>query len=220
VKRAAFAIACALLFAPTLAQADPPPLSPMPSAAEQPFVRKAAADLQKMYPTAKDAEAAGYQRFTNEDKTGAISYANGNWTSTDADHPSQLWYDVSGRLLGADYSVPLSDARPNLFGIDPARWITFHAHVHYGLVGAAGSTTYGGTGGAKFTSVGGSLAAPTADQLVAANIAKSASDVRFVFPFPAIWDLEVWVLPNPDGAFAENNPNVHPVTPPKSGMGM
>jgi hypothetical protein len=220
VKRVTLTLAFALLIAPMLAQADAPPLSPMPSDAEMPFVRKATTDLQKLYPTAKDAEAAGYQRYTNEDKTGAISYADGNWTSSDADHPSQLWYDAGGRLLGADYSVPLSAAPPVLFGIDPARWITFHAHVHYGLVGPGGTTIYGGTGGAHFTSAGGSISAPTADQLVAANVAKSASDVRFVFPFPAIWDLEIWILPNPNGAFAESNPNVHPVVPPKSGMGM
>jgi hypothetical protein len=218
LKRAALPAALALVLAPVLAQADPSPaptLLPVPTASEQPFVQKAAKDLEARYPTANDAVAAGYTRFTNEDKTGAISYENGHWTSTDADHPSQLWYDVNGRLLGADYSVPLSDTRPNLFGIDPSRWITFRAHVHYGLVGPGGTTTYGGTGGAKFKAAGGNVAAPTADQLVAAGIAKSASDVRFVFPFPAIWDLEVWILPNPSGAFAESNPNVHPVNPPK-----
>ena len=56
--------------------------------------------------------------------------------------------------------------------------------------------------------------------LVAAGIAKSESDVKFVFEFPAIWDLTVWVLPNPSGAFADKNPNVKPVNPPKSGMEM
>jgi hypothetical protein len=34
--------------------------------------------------------------------------------------------------------------------------------------------------------------------------------VAFVFPFPALWDLQVWLIPNPLGAFAEHNPNVIP----------
>jgi hypothetical protein len=44
--------------------------------------------------------------------------------------------------------------------------------------------------------------------------------VRFVFTFPDIWDLSVWVLPNPKGAFADKNPDVIPVNPPKPGMEM
>ena len=36
------------------------------------------------------------------------------------------------------------------------------------------------------------------------------SDVTTIFEFPTIWDLIVWVKPNPSGAFAEKNPNVHP----------
>lgn len=53
------------------------------------------------FPHASDAEKAGYVRYTNEDNTGSISYANFSWTS-DPTHPSQLWYDKSGNLLGAD----------------------------------------------------------------------------------------------------------------------
>jgi len=219
MRRIAF-VASALLavaFGLTIARADTT-LSGTPTASEAPFVAKATADLSKLYATPKTAEDAGYKRYTNEDDTGAISYANGAWTSTDADHPSQLWYDVKGRLLGADFSVPYTADRPTLWGIDPSRWIKFGAHVHYDLAGPDGTTIYGATGGAKFTATGGSISAPTAQQLVGAGIAKSVSDVRFVFPFPAIWDLEIWILPNPNGAFAEKNPNVKPVNPPKGGM--
>jgi hypothetical protein len=203
---------------PTLAQAQTSPapaasLSPVPSAGEQPFVAQATKDLEAKYPTAADAEKAGYIRYTNEDKSGSISYADLKWTSSDVDHPSQLWYDVNGRLLGADYSVPYGTERPNLFGMDPARWGEFHAHVHYGLVAPDGTIAFGATGGKKFTSTGGDLANPTPAQLVAAGIAKSPSDVKFVFAFPHIWDLEVWVLPNANGAFAELNPAVKPVHP-------
>jgi len=216
-RRIAVAIALTLgLALPALrSHAFAADISPMPAAGEQAFVTKASTDLQKMYPTTADAVKAGFIRYTDEDETGAISYANQQWTSGDADHPSQLWYDVAGKLIGADYSVPLTSTRPSLWGIDPARWQVFHAHVHYGLVGPNGTTTYGGAGGAKFTSAGGSISAPTAEQLVAAGIAKSTTDVQFVFPFAAIWDLQVWVVPNPNGAFAEKNPNVHPAQSPK-----
>jgi hypothetical protein len=181
-----------------------------PSASEASFVSKAAAELAKLYPTPAAAEKAGYFRYTDEDDTGAISYVNlKEWTSTDAAHPSQLWYDRTGRLLGADYSVAYSKAPPHLLGMAPARWSEFTPHVHYGLVGPNGTTTFGATDGKKFVAAGGSIAAPTKAQLVAAGIAKSPSEVRFVFPFPHIWDLEFWVLPNPKGAFAEKNPNVH-----------
>jgi hypothetical protein len=219
MKRLLLCAAAALAFTAigTSARADST-LPNTPTASEQAFVKQAISDIQRLYPTAEAATKAGYLRYTDEDETGSISYANRVWTSTDADHPSQLWYDVSGRLLGADYSVPLTDTRPQLFGIDPARWQTFHAHVHYGLVGPNDTTTYGGAGGAKFTNAGGNIAAPTAEQLVAAGIAPNTSAVRFVFAFPAIWDLQLWILPNPNGAFAEMNPNVHPVHPPKMKM--
>ena len=50
----------------------------------------------------------------------------------------------------------------------------------------------------------------------ASEAAKKASDVRFVFTFPAIWDLAVWVIPNAAGAFADKNPDVKPVKPKAS----
>lgn len=43
-----------------------------------------------------------------------------------------------------------------------------------------------------------------------AGKAKDAADVVTLFEFPSIWDLIVWVKPNPNGAFAEKNPLVHP----------
>src|SRR5579884_2897834 len=113
------------------------PDKPLPS--ELSFVQSVTKDLNARYATPADAEKAGYFRYNNEDKTGAISYANNQWNSAaDPAHPqpSQLWYDVKGRLLGADFSVPLtaqnSAAPPKLWGLNPARWFKFsHAHVHY-----------------------------------------------------------------------------------------
>ncbi len=202
----AIAFALASFAPPGTAFADE---SGQPTAAEKPFVDAVAADLSARFPTPDSARKAGYFRYTDEDETGAISYANKHWTSVDQKHPSQLWYDVKGRLLGADFSVPYTDAKPTLFGLGSGRWEKFSAHVHYGLVGPSG-TVYGETGAKKLATVGASLDSPSAAALVKLGIAKKASDVRFVFTFPAIWDVSVWVLPNPDGAFAEKNPDVKP----------
>ena len=125
---------------------------------------------------------------------------------------------MKGRLLGADYSEPKTGAPPHLFGVQPMRWTTLDAHVHYGLAGPHGTTTYGATGAKKFATIGASIAHPTPADLVKLGLAKSVSDVRFVFAFPFIYDLTVWVLPNPDGAFADKNPNVSPQNP--GGMSM
>jgi len=206
-----FALLAVLAFAmmaPALAQDATP--APPANAAEAAFVAKIQADLTKRFPTAAAAEHAGYLRFGDEDDTGSISYANREWTSADAAHPSQLWYDVNGRLLGADYSVPYTDARPTLWGIDPSRWSRFGFHIHYGLVAPGGATKYGAIGAKKYAAAAGDSAHPDAAGLVKAGVATTTDQVKFVFPFPAIWDLQVWVLPNPAGAFAEKNPNVKP----------
>ena len=101
MKRALFALAFfafgalaatgpgALAAAPTTA----PKLPDKPLASEVAFVQSVTKDLNARFPTPADAIKAGYFRYTNEDKTGAISYANLQWNSaTDPAHPepSQL----------------------------------------------------------------------------------------------------------------------------------
>lgn len=216
-----YALLAALFALPAgaaLAEDDAKPV-PTPNAAEAAFVARIQADLNKRFPTTADAERAGYLRYTNEDDTGAISYANREWTSKDAAHPSQLWYDVNGRLLGADYSVLQADSpqAPQLWGIEPTRWEKFGAHIHYGLIEPNGTIKLGGMGGKKYTAAGGDPAHPDAAGLVKAGVVKDPAQVKFTFAFPAIWDLTVWVLPNPAGAFAEKNPNVKPT---KNAKGM
>ncbi len=128
MKRALLTVAL-LAFATLAAAPKPAKLPDKPLASEQAFVSSATAELNARYKTPADAEKAGYFRYTNEDSTGAISYANLQWNSAqDPAHPqpSQLWYDVNGHLLGADYSVPLTAANaksvPNLWGLNPGRW--------------------------------------------------------------------------------------------------
>ncbi|HTU71145.1 MAG TPA: hypothetical protein VMF11_12610 [Candidatus Baltobacteraceae bacterium] len=186
-------------------------LSPKPHGAEIAFVASIQKDLNARFPTIADAEKAGYFRYTNEDDTGAISYVNLRWTSNDPQHPSQLWYGVNGKLLGADFSQPYSAGNPpKLWGVAPSRWIQFGAHVHY-VLNQSGMMAYGhSTSVKKFEAAGGNINDPQAATLVKMGLAKNVNAVKAVFLFPNIWDLEVWVMPNPNGAFADKNPLVHP----------
>lgn len=182
------------------------------SPSEAAFVRSIQADLTKRFPTAADAEKAGYVRYTNEDDTGAISYADLHWQTPDIQHPSQLWYDKSGNLLGADFSILKTDEhRPSLYGVNPGRWVSFDDHVHYVLKGSNGDLEYDKYVMAPdFVKAGGDPSHPTAEMLVKMGKAKSTGDVVTVFDMPTIWDLIVWVKPNPNGAFADKNPLVKP----------
>ena len=207
---AAFLILAFLL--PSLALSDEnPTYNGALSASEQTFVQSIQADLMKRFPTAADAQKAGYVRYTDEDEDGAISYANFHWTSGDIRNPSQLWYDKTGKLLGADFSVPNTDGkRPQLFGVNPGRWYEFDDHVHYVLRDpTSGKMTYSKYIMAKpYKEAGGNPAHPTAAELVKMGKVEDAAQVATVFDMPSIWDLIVWVKPNPNGAFAEKNPNV------------
>ncbi|MFZ0031003.1 MAG: hypothetical protein WAK84_03930 [Candidatus Cybelea sp.] len=225
MKRAiiAFCTVLATVGATAPTPSPAPTLAPPQSAAETQFVSTVTGDLQKRFATTSAAKAAGYFQYTVEDQTGAISWVNtSNWQS-DMNRPSQLWYDVNGRLIGADFSVLQSNtpARPNVWGISPARWIDFSpAHVHFAVKTPSG-LQYGGVGDKTMAKVGGSVNNPTAADIVKVGTLprwkvlgipapQSASDVGFVFTFPALWDLQVWLVPNPLGAFAEHNPNVVP----------
>jgi hypothetical protein len=197
-----------------LAQSPAPQatLSPQPQGTEVAFVQGIQKDLTARFATPADAEKAGYFRYGNEDEDGAISYANLQWQSADPQHPSQLWYDVNGNLLGADFSVLQSSSvePPKLWGVSYQRWVSFREHVHYILTGANGQPVYGATSAKKFAAAGGNADNPQAETLVKMGIAKNVAQVQKVFLFPSIWDLIVWVKPNPNGAFAEKNPNVTP----------
>ncbi|MGA3039070.1 MAG: hypothetical protein ABSE64_16520 [Vulcanimicrobiaceae bacterium] len=196
---------------PVFAQMAASKTSPHADSAERAFIVQSSRFVHKHYSTPAKAARAGFIRFTDEDKSGAISWANLQWMSVDADHPSQVWYDSAGRLIGVDYSVLQNDTTqpPNLWGINPARWSVVHAHIHYGLR-VSGGIKYGGVGTKRFTDAGGSAASPTKQTLVDMGIAKNPDEVAFVFLFPAIWDVNFWVIPNPNGEFADLNPKIKP----------
>ncbi len=218
IRRSALAVFTALLFTANAAFADDkdaPKLSSMPTATEAKVVAQIQSELPKFYATTAMAEKAGYTRYTNEDKTGAISYASSkSWESTDIKYPAQLWYDVKGKLIGADYAQLKANhpTATSILGLEAARGESFPAHVHY-VTKSEGAMTYGmATRVKKYEEANGvgSSAKPTAEGLVKAEAkgVKAASDVAFVFLFPAIWNVSVWIVPNPSGAFADKNPNV------------
>jgi hypothetical protein len=217
-------LAVLLLVPATPVGAQPTPVATAAalSPAETKAVAEIAATLSKRYPNPAAAEKAGYVRYTNEDDTGAISYAARQWESKSEAQPSQLWYDVNGRLLGADFSVLVAahPTPPALFGIAPARFFERNAHVHYVVRNPDGSLTYSRAVGAKkYAAAGLDVQHPTAAGLVKVGAVDSPERVATVFLFPHIWDVTVWVLPNPDGAFADKNPNVKPSqTPSPSDM--
>ncbi len=219
-RRFSMFLALALLLSPLSARAAVPAATPAPavSSAERTFLTTIMRELPKRYPNPAAAAKAGYARYGNEDNTGAISYVNDGryWNVTDPLHPSQLWYDVRGRLIGADYSVLQSNvragAKPTTLGIDSKRFGKNGAHIHYVTCAPGGACVYGKSVTvkryAKFN--GGEWRHPTAAGLVKAGAVKDAASVHNVFLYQAIWDVSVWVVPNPLGQFAEKNPAVKP----------
>jgi hypothetical protein len=209
------AVSLLALTAVAASAATPAPtatLSPVPQGTEVAFVQSIQKDLMARFPTAADAVKAGYFRYTNEDEDGAISYANLQWQSGDPKHPSQLWYDVHGNLLGADFSVLQSSSPepPSIWGVNYRRWVSFRAHIHYILAGPNGTETYGATSVNKFAAAGGNIDDPQPATIVKMGKTSNVAQVKRVFLFPSIWDLIVWVKANPNGAFADKNPLVIP----------
>ncbi len=183
------------------------------NADERHFVSSIQSDLNSRFSSTDDAEKAGYVRYTNEDETGAISYANRHWNSMSFHDPSQLWYDKNGHLLGADYSVLHSNCKtpPHLWGVNPGRWSQLDGHIHWVARDAQGSLKYEQwMPDASFTAAGGNASHPSSQTLVAMRKVTSANDVVTIFHFPPVWDLTVWVKPNANGAFADKNPSVTP----------
>ena len=198
---AVFAVVCTF-GGVALADEQPTYTGPL-STSEAQFVASVQRDLMARFPHVSDAEKAGYVRYTAPDDTGAISYANRQWTS-DPTHPSQLWYDAAGNLMGADFSVPRpnGEPRPKLWGINPGRWYEFNGHVHFVIQDpATKNMVYDQwVWNDQFVKVGGNLANPSPDVLVKLNRAPSADAVKTIFEFPTLWDLIVWVKPHAAGA--------------------
>ena len=173
------------------------------SRSEAQFLASVQRDLSARFSHVSDAEKAGYVRYTGVDDTGAISYANQQWTS-DPTHPSQLWYDVNGNLMGADFSVPRpnEEPRPQIWGINPGRWYEFNGHIHFVVKQPDGKMLYDQWIWNKdFLAAGGSLTNPSPQTVVKLGRAPNSTSVTTIFEFPTLWDLIVWVKPNAKGPF-------------------
>jgi hypothetical protein len=189
-----------------------PSLSPYPDPAERRFITAAGSDLHARFPTPRAAQIAGYVRYTDEDQDGIITYTNLHWFADDPRHPTQLWYNARGRLIGADYTMSVHDQRrrPAVWGLQPGRWVHFIAHMHYAVREPDGTIRYGSLLNPTYLANGGDPAHPTAQPLVRLGLARRPSDVLLVFQLPEIWITSVWLTPNPNGAFADSDPLVKP----------
>lgn len=189
-----------------------PMASPFPDKAEQRFLTAVTPDLRARFANEGLARAAGYVRYTDEDQVGIISFTNLRWFADDPRHPTQLWYDAHGRLIGADYTMRVTDKmrRPSVWGLQPGRWVHFISHMHYAVREPDGSIRYGSVLDPTYQANGGDVAHPTAAPLVKLGLARQASDVTLVFQLPEIWIVSMWLVPNPRGAFADTNPLVKP----------
>jgi hypothetical protein len=199
--RLAAAFLAILCASSAFARADEQPTNTGPlSPSEAQFVASVQRDLTARFPHVADAEKAGYVRYTGVDDTGAISYANPTQWTSDPTHPSQLWYDEAGNLLGADFSVPRpnGEARPQLWGIDPGRWYEFNGHVHYVIKDPqTGKMVYDQwIWNNDFVAAGGDLSHPSAQTVVKLGKVPSTNYVATIFEFPTLWDLIVWVKPH------------------------
>lgn len=198
--------------APMVAATAEPTQAPLTRSEQALYLN--AQPLLKLYATPAAAIKAGWFRFNNEDRTGAISYINPTYYDTpDALHPQQLWYDVNGRLLGADFSqlVATHPSGPDLLGISRNRFDHAQLHVHFGLRRPDGTIEYGLYVRAEdFVAGGLDPLNPTAQDLVTLHKLPSAKDVVFIFAARENWDATMWLIPNPAGQFADANPNVKP----------
>jgi len=200
---AAVAALATLIVVGAAARADEQPTCKGPlSPSEAQFVANVTKDLTARFPNVADALKAGYVRYTAPDDTGAISYANRQWNA-DPTHPSQLWYDQNGNLMGADFSVPRpnQEPRPQVWGIQPCRWFEFNGHVHYVVKEPdTGKMVYDQWIWNKdFTAAGGSVSNPSADTVVKMERVPSANYIATIFEFPTQWDLIVWLKPHSAG---------------------
>jgi hypothetical protein len=201
------ALTAALSFA--LMQAAFAASSPPLTDSEKAFVTKASASLNAEYPTTATAQAAGFRLLLGgifDDNT--YDWTNMSFTGVTPDHPNFLWYDRHGHLAGVDWEFPktayASVPPPTAFPVRAARWVTIPAHVHYAYA-VNGETKYGVT---RATPALNKMTI-TADML-RANGVKLPANAKLVWAMyhPTVWDLAMWTVPNPNGAFADKNPNV------------
>lgn len=176
---------------------------------EKAFVATASSQLQGRYPNTATAKSGGYSLlYDTIDSDNTYNWTNFDFTHVAPGRPNFLWYDRQGHLAGADWELPKSEypAVPHLaaYPVQSTRWVLIREHVHFAYT-LTGKSYYGVA-----------KAAPglrqdhiTADQLRASGAKLPiGATLLWAMYHPAVWDLAMWLVPNPSGAFAEKNPNV------------
>lgn len=182
-----------------------PPLT----ASEKAFVAKASASLNAAYPTTSAAKTAGFTMlFDTIGDDNTYDWTNMTFNNVTPDRPNFLWYDRHGHLAGADWEFPTSGHAPapklGAFPVLAARWVKIPEHVHYAYT-VDGNLKYGAAHATPALRTGTITAAE-----LRANGARLPEDAKLKWAMyhPAVWDLAMWTVPNPKGAFADKNPNV------------
>lgn len=184
--------------------------APKPNPAEAAFIASVTSALQQRYPTTTQAKAAGYYQMTKMEKDGTVIWFNDDWgKGVSKDAPNFLWFDKAGKLVGLDYEYAVADY-PQHPGADaypvlPSRWSTIDAHMHFAYKLPDGTVVRRGAEALKGVS-----GDPTAAQLSAAKLLPSGATLLWAHHHPKAWDLGFWLVPNPNGAFADLNPLVKP----------
>lgn len=212
LKRTAFIAVFALIllsqFSAVTRAADAPPLKP--SIGEADFIGQVTKGLQTKYPTQQSAIAAGYYQMTRVGKDGTSIWTNNKWDGIAKYEPNFLWYDKHGKLVGLDYQYPVSAwPKPpgaSVYPVAASRWTTIDPHMHIGYKMPDGTTKRHGA--EMLASAHG--AKPTSAQLRTAKLLPKGATLMWVEMHPKAWDLGFWLVPNPNGAFADLNPLVKP----------
>ncbi len=213
VLGAAFALT---LVVPAWADENPTYNGPT-SASEAAFVKAIQADLNQRFATAADAEKGLATSATRARiDTGAIQLRKHELAVERSAAPEpavvrRQRQPVGRRLLDAAQArrrAPGPVGRQS--GTVRTNWTWAHPSTGHGDP-TTGALTYDlWMPNPKFVAGGGNPAQPDAAALVKMGKVKDPSTVATIFEFPALWDLIVWVKPNPKGAFAEKDPLVTP----------
>jgi hypothetical protein len=183
---------------------------PKPDAEEAAFIADVTKVLQDRYATTGAAEAAGYFQMTRLEDDGTVIWFNGKWDEDVSKYdPNFLWYDKNGKLVGLDYQYRFGTnpkpPGPGVYPVMPSRWSTIDAHMHFAYTLPDGTVKRRGA-----ALLPGETDDPTAAQLRAAKLLPANAKLLWAHYHPKSWDLGFWLVPNPNGAFADLNPLVKP----------
>jgi hypothetical protein len=206
---AAVVVAAATTMAPMShsSMATPAP-QPKPNASETAFIQSVTTGLFAAYPTVTKATAAGYIRMTKLESDNTYVYSTMTYSKIDRLHPNFLWYDRNGKLVGLDYEYAKSSSPQfpgmSVYPVMASRWVTIPQHVHFAYtVGSGPVQTHGWK---ALPNLRGDVI--TAQELIADGLLPKGAKLVWAHFHPACWDLGFWLVPNPNGAFADLDPAV------------